>query len=81
MPAGLLVVIWASHIDCDRFDQKKFKAIAITKTKENGFFSFKYNAKESYKTIYLSLTTDKILAKKIPLNSHGEISRPADHSL
>lgn len=71
---GLLVVIWASDISCDRFDQSKFKAIAITKTKENGSFSFKYSLKEHYKTIYLSLTVDKILAKKIPLDSNGEIA-------
>lgn len=71
---GLLVVIWASNISCDRFDQSKFKAIAITHTQENGSFSFKYSSKENYKTIYLSLTADKILAKKITLDSNGEIT-------
>ncbi|NQY80392.1 MAG: hypothetical protein HRT47_08775 [Candidatus Caenarcaniphilales bacterium] len=70
---GLLVVIWGSNTSCNRFDQSKFKAIAITHTQENGSFSFKYSSKESYKTVYLSLTADEILAKKIQLSTHGEI--------
>ena len=73
IPEGLTLIFWASPEALKQFNSKELEPIAVLKTSLNGAFKTKLASENKYKTVYVSLSADKLLAKKIELDANGLI--------
>jgi hypothetical protein len=73
IPEGLTLIFWASPEELKQFNSKELEPIAVLKTSLNGAFKTKLASENKYKTVYVSLSADKLLAKKIELDANGLI--------
>jgi hypothetical protein len=73
IPEGLTLIFWASPKELKQFNSKELDPIAVLKTSLNGTFKTKLSSVNNYKTVYVSLSADKLLAKKIELDANGLI--------
>jgi hypothetical protein len=73
IPEGLTLIFWASPEELKQFNSKELEPIAVLKTSLNGAFKTKLASDNKYKTVYVSLSADKLLAKKIELDANGLI--------
>jgi hypothetical protein len=73
IPEGLTLIFWASPEELKQFNSKELEPIAVLKTSLNGVFKTKIASENKYKTVYVSLSADKLLAKKIELDANGLI--------
>lgn len=73
IPEGLTVIFWVSNKELKQFNSKELEPIAVLKTSLNGAFKTKLSSVNKYKTVYVSLSADKLLAKKIDLDANDLI--------
>jgi hypothetical protein len=73
IPEGLTVIFWASSKELKQFNSKDLEPVVILKTSLNGAFKAKLPSGSQYKTVYVSLSADKLLAKRIELDANGLI--------
>jgi hypothetical protein len=73
IPEGLTVIFWVSNKELKQFNSKELEPVAILKTSLNGAFKTKLSSVNKYKTVYVSLSADKLLAKKIELDANDLI--------
>jgi hypothetical protein len=73
IPEGLTVILWVSNKELKQFNSKELEPIAVLKTSLNGAFKTKLSSVNKYKTVYVSLSADKLLAKKIDLDANDLI--------
>lgn len=73
IPEGLTLIFWASPEELKQFNSKELEPIAVVKTSLDGAFKTKLASDNKYKTVYVSISADKLLAKKIELDANGLI--------